>query len=380
MPRHTVACGVLLVVILLGAMPHPAGARQEVPAATPTATSSGPEAAAVFYSQLEAAGNFTGLYQWMHPDAKQFIPASAVVGWYLNDFAPRGPGVATVTGVQMISWTWEVTGATYPNTAEVSFQQPFADGTILTDVVRLVESDGAWRWFFGRNRAFVDGQIAAYPSAPDDTATTCAGAGVWWATTYPRASLPAYLASSFQDLWSDAAVSGAVLASYVDTLSRLAAEQAALTPPPAAVPVQDGLLAVLTAYQTALADLATAQSAQVDQAARDAARASGLASIDDAAADFDAYATTAETFTTTCQPLVLFVFGEYDSPPVGVLPGQVGPGVPVVRCELFKSAAEAQRFYAAAGPGDPHGLDPDGNGIACENVSPVGMAPTVVRA
>jgi len=37
-------------------------------------------------------------------------------------------------------------------------------------------------------------------------------------------------------------------------------------------------------------------------------------------------------------------------------------------CRDFATQAEAQAFYEAAGPGDPHRLDGDGNGIACERL------------
>ena len=115
------------------------------------------------------------------------IPPSAVIGWYQKDFLPRGPGVITVTGIQMRSWTWEVTGITYPNTAEVAFTQPFADGSVVNDVVRLVESDGEWRWFFGRTREFVDEQIARFSgSAPESAITSQSGS----AATSPSSDAP----------------------------------------------------------------------------------------------------------------------------------------------------------------------------------------------
>jgi uncharacterized protein len=119
-------------------------------------------------SYLESIGDYNGLYDRIHPDAHAVIPRAAVIGWYQNEFAPLGPGVATVTGVRFVQWTWPVTGVTYPAAAEVSFVQPFANGTVLEDVVRLVrDGSGEWRWFFGRSREFVDAQIARYvPSAP----------------------------------------------------------------------------------------------------------------------------------------------------------------------------------------------------------------------
>jgi len=125
-------------------------------------------ATAVDLSRLEAASDFNTLYDRIHPDVHAVVPRAAVIGWFQNEWAPLGPGVSTVTGVRFVAWTWEVTGVTYPFTAEVSFEQPFADGSIRQDVVRLVpDAKGEWRWFFGRSRAFVDEQIARYvPAAP----------------------------------------------------------------------------------------------------------------------------------------------------------------------------------------------------------------------
>jgi endonuclease YncB( thermonuclease family) len=37
-------------------------------------------------------------------------------------------------------------------------------------------------------------------------------------------------------------------------------------------------------------------------------------------------------------------------------------------CSDFGSQAEAQRFFERAGPGDPHRLDGDGDGVACESL------------
>lgn len=123
---------------------------------------------AVELSALEATGDLNSLFDRIHPHARAEIPRAAVIGWFQNEFVPLGPGVSTVTGVNFVSWTWPVTGQTYPYTAEVSFTQPFANGTVVEDVVRLVQDgNGEWRWFFGRSRAFVDEQIAKYvPAAP----------------------------------------------------------------------------------------------------------------------------------------------------------------------------------------------------------------------
>ncbi len=37
-------------------------------------------------------------------------------------------------------------------------------------------------------------------------------------------------------------------------------------------------------------------------------------------------------------------------------------------CSDFSTQAEAQRFFEAEGPGDPHRLDGDNDGIACESL------------
>ena len=136
--------------------------------------------AATTFSDYEVTGNIWPLYQRLHSDAREIVPYYAVEYWYANDFTPRGPDLIEATGVEFVDWTWEVTGTTYPGTAEVAYSQAFADGSTVEDVVRLVQEDGEWRWFFGRNRAFVDQQVrlggeALFPNdstdAPDWLAT-----------------------------------------------------------------------------------------------------------------------------------------------------------------------------------------------------------------
>lgn len=152
-------------------------------------SASDPAATAIKISVLESQGRFSRIYDQMHPEAQQLIPRSTVVGWYENEFGPLGPGEITVTDVQYVSWTWPVTGTTYPNTAEVFFVQPFAEGTIVSEVVRLVEHDGEWKWFFGRSPEFVEEQIASYGGSAGVSVPgsgLCSGADVWWQTTTPN--------------------------------------------------------------------------------------------------------------------------------------------------------------------------------------------------
>ena len=39
-----------------------------------------------------------------------------------------------------------------------------------------------------------------------------------------------------------------------------------------------------------------------------------------------------------------------------------------MNCSDFSTWEEAQAFFEQAGPGDPHGLDRDKDGIACEGL------------
>lgn len=157
--------------------------------------------AAYELSVMESLGDFNGLYDRIHPDAHAVVPRAAAVGWFEEDFAPRGPGVSVVTSVEFGPWTWAVTGKTYPNTATVSFRQPFADGSVVDDVVRLVQDDrGEWRWFFGRDRAFVDAQIARFVEPTMQQSGTVGAVDVaiddletFWSTVFSGASR-AYIA------------------------------------------------------------------------------------------------------------------------------------------------------------------------------------------
>jgi hypothetical protein len=148
-------------IVLLAALPVAIGQRDNPDAEAAAA-------AARALSRLEAEGDFDALYDRMHPDAQAIIPREAVVGWYGEYLADKETAELTVTDIQFVDWTWPVTGVTYPDTAEISFVQPFQENgswTDVSDVIRLVEYDGEWRWFFGRSSEFVEEQIAKYASS-----------------------------------------------------------------------------------------------------------------------------------------------------------------------------------------------------------------------
>lgn len=137
------------------------------PAATqsPSPLPSDPMRAAEELSHLETTEHIPALYTFyelMHPDAQAIIPRHVVIGWYREEFQPRGPEPAIATGVTYKDWKWAVNGTTYPDAAEVSYTQAFAGGSMTEDVVHLVEHDDGWCWFFGRDRAWVDEQIERF--------------------------------------------------------------------------------------------------------------------------------------------------------------------------------------------------------------------------
>ena len=153
--------------------------------------------AAYFYSYLESIGDYNTEYDYIHPDARAVIPRAAVTGWFLDNYWPRQPQPATIVDVQFVTWTWAVTGVTYPNTAEVSFTQIFWDGganTVVNDVVRLVQDrNGVWRWFFGRSREFVDIIIAQYvptiPTSSDWIQGTANDLDAYWLSFFKASSV-----------------------------------------------------------------------------------------------------------------------------------------------------------------------------------------------
>jgi hypothetical protein len=122
-------------------------------------------AIAVHLAELEVAGDYERLYAWMHPDSRAIVPEAAMAGWYRDVFAQRPPVRMSVDDVQLVEWTWDVTSKVYPSAAEITYRQRFADGTEEQGVVRLVRDHGVWRWFFGRDRRFVDEQIARYDAS-----------------------------------------------------------------------------------------------------------------------------------------------------------------------------------------------------------------------
>lgn len=157
-----------LTVTALGARlavastPEVASPEHSPPVIAPEMSGEDPLMAAEYLSSLEAIQHVPALYElygYIHPDAAEIVPRATVIDWYQEDFQPMGPKRAVATGVEYLeSWAWEVTGQSYQNVAEVTYTQEFANADPVEDVVRLVYLNGCWRWWFGRDLAFVEAQ------------------------------------------------------------------------------------------------------------------------------------------------------------------------------------------------------------------------------
>lgn len=334
----------------------------------PLLAAADPATTAVDISVLEAQGRFSDIYDQMHPDAQAFIPRAAVVGWYENDFAPLGPGVITVTGVEYVTWTWPVTGKTYANTAEVSFQQPFANGSVVSEVVRLVESGGNWRWFFGRSPEFVDEQIARHGQTETVTSRdsgSCEGAAEWWKETMPNIVATNYLESTLSASINSGAVDRTLLFDYSASFGLLREYQAGLVAPGAATALQADFLELLELYEQ-LSETIAALVTGMNPMAESGAQAAVLRWTDMIRNIQMNLPSDVSTFLDTCKPLVVFVYGMGEDLPIGVLPGEVGSNVPMLDCSLIIEQVDAQQFFEASGSADPHGMDREKDGRACE--------------
>ncbi len=115
---------------------------------------------------------FNAMYDLIHPDAHAVVPRAVAVNTFEELYAYAQAGRSEITDVEMISWTWGVTGKEYPYAAAVRFTQPYVDGDneeTLEDTMYLVQSaDGEWRWFFGATREFVDLAIETFGEPIED--------------------------------------------------------------------------------------------------------------------------------------------------------------------------------------------------------------------
>ena len=167
--RHFLSVLLVVLALLAPAFVHPAVAQDQGDVNRDRAN-----AAATAAEILRLAGErkFNAMYDYMHPDAMAVVPRAAAVGLFTDVYEQVQAGQAQITGVEMVPWTWGVTGQQYPYAAKISFVQPFIDDnnqqTWLEDDMYLVNSGGEWRWFFGSTAQTVQDAITTYgqESAP----------------------------------------------------------------------------------------------------------------------------------------------------------------------------------------------------------------------
>ena len=126
--------------------------------------------AAVEISRLERRGDWLLLHDRLHPDVRLVVSRAALGAWYSSSQAVIPNADPEIVSVEFGSWTWGVTGQTYPDVATVQLRQP---GVVNGAQVEQIEIqhfwfDGSrWRWFFGADPAFI--QALKTQVTPDAT-------------------------------------------------------------------------------------------------------------------------------------------------------------------------------------------------------------------
>ena len=110
------------------------------------------------------------MYDLMHPDSKKVAPRAAVVGLFDSVYTQAQAGVPQIINVEIVEYTWPVTGKTYSPAAKVTFVQPIVDQNgqqaYASDALYLApDADGAWGWFFGNSAEMVQNAIDTYGSS-----------------------------------------------------------------------------------------------------------------------------------------------------------------------------------------------------------------------
>ena len=128
---------------------------------------------------LAGSRDFTTMYDLMHPDSKAVAPRSAVVGLFDAAYSQAKAGMPQVINIEIVDYTWPVTGKTYSPAAKVTFVQPIVDQngqqTFVQDSIYLApDADGTWGWFFGNSAAMVQSAIDTYGNS-NTAATTGSG-------------------------------------------------------------------------------------------------------------------------------------------------------------------------------------------------------------
>jgi predicted metalloprotease len=97
-----------------------------------------------------------------------------VVGLFSDAYNQAQAGVPQIVSIEIVDYTWPVTGKTYSPAAKVTFVQPIIDQNgqqaYVQDALYLApDVNGNWGWFFGNSTEMVQQAIDTYGSS-DTTA------------------------------------------------------------------------------------------------------------------------------------------------------------------------------------------------------------------
>jgi predicted metalloprotease len=162
--RRWLTLFVVLMTLLAPVVMLPGRSAAQTPDPNRDRAAAGATAAEIL--RLAGERKFNNMYDYMHPDAMAVVPRAAAVGTFTDVYQAAQAGQAQIVGVEIIPWTWGVTGKKYPDAAKVSFVQPYVDANNaqqwLEDDMYLVNSGGEWRWFFGSSADAVQQAIQKY--------------------------------------------------------------------------------------------------------------------------------------------------------------------------------------------------------------------------
>lgn len=175
--RHRMLSLLAIATLLIG-MVMPASAQTAVDEATTLYRQAVAVETAGTVLSLAGARDFNSMYDLMHPDSKEVAPRSAVVGTFDAAYTSSQAGQPLITSVEIVQYTWPVTGKTYDPAAKVTFVQRIVDENgetaFIQDAIYLApDADGQWGWFFGNSPEMVQTAIDMFGNT--NTATTSDG-------------------------------------------------------------------------------------------------------------------------------------------------------------------------------------------------------------
>jgi predicted metalloprotease len=157
---------------------------------------------------LAGSRDFNTMYDLMHPDSKAVAPRAAVVGLFDAAYTQAQAGVPQIVSVEVMDYTWPVTGKTYSPAAKVTFVQPIIDSNgqqaYAQDALYLApDSDGNWGWFFGNSAEMVQNAIDTYGSSDTTTTNTSGSPATVLTTPLTKGDFLVNTVNDLDSFWRD---------------------------------------------------------------------------------------------------------------------------------------------------------------------------------